>query len=450
MHAATRRVLHRWFIEYNPLYLFSAAFVLFGSILSSRELAHEESIRGGLAVAAVAELYALALIGSAALLVRIGQRRSAVMLALLVVLCQGDLTLHTETCPNLGAWAAIASAAWFVVSGTKLALLARALRLRVSRDVFAIGVAGALGLAAFPHVLPRLGPRLGTGLVIAWLFALFAFATSRVSWTSLGVTCLDEQDAWGETVRRRALRAASLLWFLLLLLHVTFWSLEGRVMLLPLALLAPLFAALFTRDEARTWSFVTTTLVFVVLVVPDAFATTALVASGVLALSAHARARGSAATATGLVLGAVGPYREATRTACAPASAQDAVRRLAVGSAVLFHLGVWTVPWKGGGGAWPEHVLVLDLVVTAMLVVGAAKARARIGLLPASALWMHRLLEARLVPAPRSACEWGVASTGLGFALLVLAVGTSMWARDPSAPGPQRLGEPEDESRKSV
>ena len=51
---------------------------------------------GPLRVAAIAEVYAVALIGGAALLMRIGQRRPAVMLALLTALYQCSLTLHGD------------------------------------------------------------------------------------------------------------------------------------------------------------------------------------------------------------------------------------------------------------------------------------------------------------------------------------------------------------------
>src|SRR5262249_45016263 len=103
-----RRLLHRWFIQYNPLYLLSATLVLAGTFSLSRGLEQVGSVHGPLAVSAIAELYAACLIGGAALLVRIGHRRPAVMLALITVLYQWDLTLHTERSPLFGPWAAAA------------------------------------------------------------------------------------------------------------------------------------------------------------------------------------------------------------------------------------------------------------------------------------------------------------------------------------------------------
>ena len=40
----TRRLLHRWLVEYNPLYLLSAALVLAGTFLCSRGLADGEQL----------------------------------------------------------------------------------------------------------------------------------------------------------------------------------------------------------------------------------------------------------------------------------------------------------------------------------------------------------------------------------------------------------------------
>src|SRR5262245_6305543 len=106
-----QRLLHRWFIEYNPLYLVSAALVLLGVNQLSPELKQEGSF-GMLVGAAIAELYAWALIAGAALLTRIDLRRPAVMLALLCALYQCDLTLHSETCAYLGTTGVVAASAW--------------------------------------------------------------------------------------------------------------------------------------------------------------------------------------------------------------------------------------------------------------------------------------------------------------------------------------------------
>lgn len=77
-----RQFLHTTFVTYNPIYLASAALVLAGLWLVSHDLATRGGLYG-LGVSGIAELYAIALIGSAAILFRTGQRRVAVMLGLL-------------------------------------------------------------------------------------------------------------------------------------------------------------------------------------------------------------------------------------------------------------------------------------------------------------------------------------------------------------------------------
>src|SRR5687768_1606643 len=86
-------LLHRWFVQYNPLYLVSAALVLGGAIILSRAMVQNGGVLGQLSITAVLDVYAWALIGSAALLTRIGLRRPAVMLALLTMLYQCDPSL---------------------------------------------------------------------------------------------------------------------------------------------------------------------------------------------------------------------------------------------------------------------------------------------------------------------------------------------------------------------
>jgi hypothetical protein len=110
-----RRVAYRWFVEYNPLYLVSATLVLAGCFLLSSGVAPHGDFAPSIEVALIAEAYALSLLGGAALLTRIGQRRPAVMLALLFVVYQWDLTLHTETCAYLSSGGKWAAGGWFAI-----------------------------------------------------------------------------------------------------------------------------------------------------------------------------------------------------------------------------------------------------------------------------------------------------------------------------------------------
>ena len=198
-----RPLLHRWFVEYNPLYLASSLLVLAGLTLVSRSTG-APTLEGELdVVAIVAELYAFALIGGAWLLTRIGLRRPAVLLALLAVLYQADLTLLTERSAYLGLGGEVAVVVWLGVFAGKLVALAAALRLKLSRSALAVPMFGALAVAVLPHLLD------GEDSSRRSAVALVTFAVLAAGlWTRREVTSAEVLDAWGEKVLRRSLRAA--------------------------------------------------------------------------------------------------------------------------------------------------------------------------------------------------------------------------------------------------
>lgn len=418
-----RRLLHRWLIEYNPLYLLSAALVLTGTSLCSRGLAQEDSGYGPLGVAAVAELYAVCLIGGAALLMRIGHRRPAVMLALLTVLYQWDLTLHTERSPYLGSGAAVL---WVAVFVAKIYGLAWAVRIRLSRTAAAAAILAGVGLVFFPLQLHRLDPRQAGSLVALWAFALASLLRSST------VTSLVPQGGWGATVLRRAVRAAWVLSALLVSGHVLFWSWQWEILLSMLLPVVPLLLVHRVRSEGRVWALVVGTLFVVGMTMPAAFSVTALLAAGALGL--RALAAPSVDRPAQQVARPEPPYRssdasapadepEVTATALPVPLERRAIERLVVGAAFGVYLSVWTLGWSGG--AWPAHVFLLDLGLTAVVVVAAWKARVRSALAPLLGCYLHFVIQARLVPAPRSLVEWGASAVGLGFVLLAASLATS-------------------------
>jgi hypothetical protein len=235
---AMRRLLHRWFVQYNPLYLLSAALVLRGVNVVSRELLERGHVIAELAGPAIAEIYAWSLIGGAAILFRRGLRRPAVMLIVLAVLYQGDLTLHTETCIYLGGIGWIASAVWLTSFALKLAAIGRALELRIARGTFAAPIIGAVGLVLVPRMLS--GP-----VVSVWLFALlaaFLFVPRRIA--------IDSDDPWHQTVLRRARIATWSIWAVLVALHVAFWFSIRRM---DAATLLPVSIVIAARFVRRDW-----------------------------------------------------------------------------------------------------------------------------------------------------------------------------------------------------
>jgi hypothetical protein len=430
-----RRLLHRWLIEYNPLYLLSAALVLAGTFLCSRGLADEESFFGPLGVAAVAEVYAVCLIGGAALLMRIGQRRPAVMLAMLTVLYQWDLTLHTERTPYFGTWAA---AVWVLVFAGKLHALAWAMKLRLSRGAAGTAILAGLGLAAFPLHLHHLEPRQAGSLIAVWVFALASLHGSAT------VTSLASLEAWGATVLQRAVRAAAVVSALLIAGHVLLWSWQQDIFLAALVPVAPLVLVRRVRGEARVWALVLGTLAFVGAAMPAAFSVTALLAAAALALRALSPSLPMEHQRVQVATRPVPPYRasvldappeeaEVVTSVVATPLDPDAQKRLLAGAIFAAYLSAWTLGWSGG--SWPAHLAALDVLLTAAVIAAAWRARLRVALAPLLGTYVHFVAQAGLMPVPRSLVEWGASAVGLGFALLVGSLATSYRLRTPATEG---------------
>lgn len=377
-----KRLLHRWFVQYNPLYFASALLVLRGVNLLSAATMHA---RFGVFIGpAAAEAYAWALVGAAALLFRLGMRRPAVMLALIAVLYQGDLTLHTETSALLGPLGWLSATAWLGSFVLKLLALARALRLRLSRSAVAVPVFGAVGLVAVPRVVQALDARPASLVIGAWLFAL----ATLTLWTRRGVETTFATDDWGKTVLRRARLATWGLWGGLVVLHVAFWfstrELEPRV-LLPVAMV-PL--ARFARRDRAVWMWL-----------GASFAITATAAPAYAPFAA--------------ALAAVAFALHGARRALA----RERVTASIVGLCTAAHVAAWLAL-----GAWDAHVVALDVALGLGLALCAWRLRSAAALAPIAAIGAHGLVVARVVTAPVTALEWGAWLTGAGFVTLAGAV----------------------------
>ncbi len=393
-----RRLLHRWFVQYNPLYILSAALVLRGVHQIEGALTSAGYGYAQLGVPAVVEVYAWLLIGGAALLRRVGLRRPAVMLALLAVLYQGDLTLHTETCAYLGFAGLVASLVWLASFALKLVVLARAMGLHASRSALAVPTFGALGLVLVPRVVQHLGGQGGSIVTGAWLFALFASAL----WTTRHIESVDALDDWGITVLRRSRAATWTLWAMLVALHAGFWfsqrALDASV-LVPLPLL---LATRFMRRESFVWATALGSLVLVRAIAPQFLAFTSILCGAALAIRA----------------------------------AQSLTRApLLVGVLFCAHLAIWTAGFSGGD--LPAHVLALDATLGASVLLAAWKLRVRAALAPLAALALHHAIQARIVTAPVTGLEWGVWTTAGGFVLLLGAIATSVRLHLTRPPDPE-------------
>lgn len=413
-----RRLGHRWFVQYNPLYLLSAALVLAGVNLIADGASRHEGPVAQFGGAALAEVYAWCLIGAAAWLTRRGLRRSGVMLALLAVLYQGDVTLHTSTSAHLGDPGVVAQAVWLTSFFAKLLSLGWAVRLRLSPVALAVAGLGGLGLVQVPHIV-QLGRHDAILWVSGWFFGVFALGF----WSSREVSSTTPLDSWGHTVLRRSVRGTWLLWALCFLAHILLWTsdLGMALVVLPVALL---LSTRFAKSEAKVWGIVAVSLL-VTLVMPEIFWLISAMSAVVLVLRA---VRKPVRVADASARTDHGPYRTSEAAASPfPTVRQSfvwetraAVVRLTSGALVALYLAAWTRGWHGE--AWPEHVLAFNLIFMALVALLVCKARARAVLVPLAASWAHMAIQAHRIEAPSGGAQWGAATVATGFVILVVGL----------------------------
>lgn len=244
-------LLHRWFVQYNPLYFTSALCVLAGAFLLTRDPADWDN--GQIALAGVIQVYELALIAGAAFLFNLpGQRRPAVILGITAIAFLFDVTFRSEGLASVGPHTLNAATAWAVLAALKLTLLAHALRVRLPVAHWVAWVLGALAIAAGPQLLAArvLDPEYVL-VGACWLgLALAALAV----WGMPEVRCEVALDEWGRTVLNRVVRAAPLTWTGLYWTHVVTWCGIYELTLHP-ACFAPaiLLLPLLARNQASAW-----------------------------------------------------------------------------------------------------------------------------------------------------------------------------------------------------
>lgn len=244
-------LMHRWFVQYNPLYFASALLVLLGVVFLTRDPL--DWAHGQLALAGLIQLYELALIGGAALLFNLpGQRRPAVILGIVALAFAFDLTFRTEALASVGTRVLGASVLWGALLAIKLALVARALRVRLPRMHAAGWTLAGLMLAIAPHLIAdevvdrrivlTAACWLGIGLV-ALVFRLQPRLTLRAA-----------LDDWGKIVAGRLTALIPPGWAVLYWLHIAAWCGIYELRVTPLCFApAVLFVPFAVRSEAATW-----------------------------------------------------------------------------------------------------------------------------------------------------------------------------------------------------
>lgn len=439
MHDRTawQHLWHRWLIEYNPAYLLSAALVLGGVVVLSDGVADMQGPLPKVLVGAIADVYAWALIGGAAVLTRLGLRRPAVLLALITALYQLDPTLHTETCVYLGSMGLVAGGVWLASFVLKLRALAWALKLRLSSSALLLPTLAAVGLLALPRTFATLSDRAEDSLVTAWLVLLFTAA----AWSHREVISQVKLDEWGETVLQRGTAAVWLLWATLIAFHVWFWTYDLGIDISPAVFAAPVvIAARWAQRELTLIATLAIMLVLTALLLPEHFSLIALLGAASCALRGWSTPRRIARVEEPPP--EQGGYRfppELERSLSSitnvfwvfEATARTARLRLVVAASLAAYLALWTVSWTGG--AWPAHVLALDIVLVGATAALVWKARQRIMLAPTSLSLTHYGIEVGLIAAPTTTLGWGATSVSLGFVLLLGSLAVS-WRLSRSAP----------------
>lgn len=406
------RLLHRWFVQYNPLYLLSATLVLAGLTLLSIATPRDGSLFSYVGVGAIGEVYALALIGGAALLVRLDLPRPATMVALLAVFYQGDLSLNTETLPHMHH-GELASLFWVALFAGKLGLLARALKLRLSRSALLVPTLAALGVAAVPWLVGPLGSTRLASVVGAFLFAVFASAM----WTTREVAARRELDAWGLTVKRRALHATWAIFALMLLGHALVWfdlyHLDPGVLVPVTALLA----TYWVRTEVGLVACAAAVLAFVRVTMPEHLPAVALMCAVLFAL--HALRRPSERrleTFTRLSYRGVYESVGVEPPPFEPAPEPERTRELAwAGYATYF----------AAFAALGHHAWWLEVALAVVMLGVARHRRVKLVAAPLLIAWTHWAIVTRTLRAPQTTAQWAVSTLSLGFGLLVAGLFTS-------------------------
>lgn len=429
----TQALLHHWLVEYNPFYLLSATLVLAGIWLLSREAAKLATVSGALSVGVLAEVYALSLIGGAAFLTRIGQRRSAVMLGLIAAFYQADATLHVETCTFLGTAGLVASAAWLVLFVVKLGALALALQLRPSRSAMAVPLLAAVGLAFIPHALRLMPSSARTVLVCSWVFATFATAL----WSDRHITSSVGWDERG----RRAMRGTWAMWGALLLGHVGYWAPTYHVQLAALLPAALLLAVPFVNKEQQVYGFTGGALVIAWVVAPHHFGVVAVMTALTLAVCAR---RGSVVTVAPPAHDDPHPYRGLNMSfVVAPPrrfmADEQAPPRLWLLALASLYLAVW-IPDASDVLVAVHGVAAVS--VTVVLSLGLAVHHQKPTLTtPLVPLVLHALGQREMLPPlPETALTWGLAATSAGFVVLFGALAASWYVGRLAASRPRATG----------
>ncbi len=372
---------HRWFVQYNPLYFFSALCVVFGVFLVSRGMEEKDWVQGEIILTGVIELYEMLLLAGAALLFcKARQYRSAVILGVIEIVFLFDCTFQTEIIATFGYTGIILTFLWIAMAGLKLFALTWIFRLKTSISAFVIPILAAVGIAGFPHILGQADvDKTAIHLIATWFgIGLAGFVILKRPQVKCGIML----DKWGQTVLRRATLSAWMIWAGLYFYHVAIWLKLFDITLTISHIIPFVLLPVFISDtENGVWKGCLAAIA-VSLLNPPGFSVTALVVGIVFAIQAWR-------------------IRE---------------KRLYVGTVISLNVACWTIGWQN----WPlpEMNLYLNLATAVVLMLMGWRMRlysAFLSVALGTVAWW-------IITGPHSLLEWGILFLIIGFIALIAGV----------------------------
>lgn len=386
---AFQKKYNEWFVLYNPLFFFSAFCMVFGVYLVSKGLRQTDLAECEMLLPFVMESYQFLLLGGTALLFhRAKQYRPAAILGILTVFFLPDCTLQTELMASF-EHGVFFTGCWILLAGVKLTALIHVFRLKVSKIVFAVPLAGVAGIGLFPHLfwLPKMDAG-AVHLAATWYGVILACLIIEFK---PEIECRMPLQPWGRTVLRRAVAGTWAIWAGIYFYHLCMWlkilnQLPTFNHLVPF-LLIPM---LFSKKEKIVWIGC---------------------AGAVIVSMAEPSAMSPTAIAVGFVFGFF--------------SWRMQKKRLLVGMILSFYTGIWVFGCRTLPPAAPP--LWLNLAAVILLFVLAFKFRihsAGMAVLAGVAVnWKKLGIEGAL--------DWGIFLVAVGFAALICGVAINFKHRDP-------------------
>lgn len=403
-----RGLIHYWFVQYNPLYFFSAFCILVGVYLLTREL--DSNVVGRLNdgwslgqafLFAVIQLYEFLLIAAAGFLVhKVGLVRPAIILMMLEGVFLFDCTFRLETISHLGFIGSALSVVWVVLVPVKAWLLGRALRTAVPPTILWLLAGGAAGLALMLQTLSM--PDVNRAMVIliatwwgAALVALAVIGKPEITWAGTA-------DVAADDVSKRIVESLLMLlggmYFYHVFNYVAWVGVDEMRVFGPMIGTAFLMVALLRDSEREIWIGMAFSLVASLMYPSATFVMCVLVTVALL-------------------------YR----------ARQSANTRFLVGAVLTGYAATWFFAWTG---VQPPSLPMWSTVVAGGLLVYLAwkmREPTAVLALAVGGLGIAGRYEFNpLLLLPQTRLGLGILLVAAGFLALTAGVGINWWLRSPT------------------